>query len=1368
MKMNLKIILLLLLLEPYTNIWGFNGQGLLFENLSVNNGLSHSDVNAIVQDKDGFIWFGTYNGLCKYSGTMTIFRSDNSSLSNNRILSLYAGNDSLLYIGTEAGGLNIYDPGNEHITVYKNKVGDKTSLAGDVINNIFEDSAHRIWICTDSGLSYISSSKNGKMSFSSYYPDNPQEALLCGTEVSPGKYIIGTSQGALSFDIKTQKFELLYRNQIHGSTKSITQLSSGEILIGSSSGMYQLSNDYQKIIQKFPIDALSLLPDFRGGVWIGTLNNGLYFLNKKLEITAHYKADYTNLNAIHGDELRALCEDKSGVLWIGSIGEGINKANIHDKPIALYTASPNNHFTLKTNRIITFIEDKNHLLWVGTRGGGVEIMDPQTGKFINLTNNRGTNQQPTDISAFYQDKNGAMWVGTWNGLYVISSSQVNSISENKQVKFSSINTRPHIIDAGVYKIVEDTDHCLWISTSNGIYCYMPDPQNYYQGEIIHYTADSRKALHISDDFVTDIFVDPKSTNKTIWIGTRKGLNKLTQNGSNVKIEHIFPSKENGLCGEFISTIHQDNKGDLWIATLGGGLNKMVSGRFEGSTPQFTAYNNQNYSFINNEFESLQEDNHGNFWIGGHGILRFNPTNGEKHYYTVKDRLQSNSFKIWASYQLENGKMVFGGVNGFNIFHPDSIMNNKIAPRVVLTAFRIFNHDISVGDTIEGNVILSNSLIRCSTIELKYDQNNLTFGFAALHYVSPEHNLFRYRLEGVDKEWQCTSGKESYVTYTNLSPSNYKFTIYGANSDEVWSETATTLQIIIKPPFWQTNYAYAFYFFLVILFLYLFKRSITRKSEQRHRLEIERKLHIEQQKNNDAKLKFFTDISHEIKTPLSLIAVPFEELLSNPMLGNSTRSKLKLMSQNVYRLMKLVEQIMDFRKYDNNMMKLEIVETDFVLFIKEITALFQLAAAQRHITIKCNLKVSPLTLYVDRDQMEKVFVNLLSNSLKFSPDGGMIQISYTEDSTSVCFCIEDNGAGIQTTDLEKIFDRFYQGSNCGAKGGTGIGLALARLVVEQHQGRIWVESECGQGAKFYFSLLKGKEHFNKNEIVEKPAEHISINTNDIVTIPYNECIEDIDEPKNSFVKEATILITEDNDALRDYLAEILEKNYHILKAINGKEAYEIAMDELPDLIITDIVMPEMTGLELCKKVKENLNTSHIPVLMLTARDIIAYQIEGYKTGADAYLTKPFSLELLKTLIKRLIESRLQMRMQFQKQINLSPSEITVTTTDERLLKKCIEAIEEHITEAEFGVNELCTAVGISRPQLYRKIKSLTGLSGIQFIRSIRLKRAAQILLQDNSSVSEVMYAVGFNNLSYFCKIFKEEFGYLPKKFKENQS
>ncbi len=1327
---------------------------LLFENISVNDGLSHSDVNAVVQDREGFIWFGTYNGVCKYDGNrMKIYRTNNSALSNNRILSLFVAHDSLLYIGTEAGGLNVYHPGTERITSYLHNPGDASSLVGNVVNAVFEDRHHVIWVCTDTGLSCRESD-----GFVSYTPPS-RELILRGCEMNDGIFLLATNTGILTFDARSGKFTSLFRDEINQTTHALKMLSGGDVLIGSASGLFLLDASRQRLTKLAGYGVLSLCCDSSGRFWVGTDSEGLYVLDKEFRYTGRFYSDLFNRNGLSGNEIRALCEDFSGVLWIGLIGEGVDKVNIHDKKIELYTVLQEAEGVLGQNRIITFAEDSARLLWIGTRGGGIEILDWESGTFTNLLKAGLPERGLTDVSAFYQDKNGAMWVGTWQGLYVISAGSVRTILTASRIDVKKIEMESRV---SIYKIVEDRDGSLWLSTSHGVYNYIPGANDYYRGQFVHYKHDALNENSLSDDFVTDIFVEPGSALKTLWIGTRDGLNKLTVEDVGVRIRRIYADEKNGFSGKFVSVIHQDRSGALWIATLGGGLNKLVSGRFEQVDPVFKAYKKPQYPFVDNEFETLLEDGRGNFWIGGYGIAKFNPDSGKLRYYTVKDRLQSNSFKIWASCRLNSGEMVFGGVKGFNIFYPDSISDNPVPPKAVLTGLRLFNTEIRVGDTIRGRVILPNSLNGRRSVILDYDQNNLTFEFAALHYASPSYNLFRYKLEGFDENWNFTDAKKAYGVYTNLPHGTYKLIVYGANSDAVWSAVPAVLEVVVRPPFWHTRWAYGTYLGAFALFLYLFRRSAVRKSERRHRREMENRLHREQEKNLHNKLKFFTDISHEIKTPLSLIVAPVEELISNPMLGNTTRTKLKLVNRNVKRLMALVEQIMDIRKYDNNMMKLQAEEIDLMLFIEEIVMLFKPAVRKRNIAIEYELK-GCLPVYADKEKLEKVVVNLLSNALKFTPANGLIRVSCRETEHDYTLCVEDNGEGIVKADLEKIFDRFYQSSNIGTRGGTGIGLSLARYIVEQHKGKIWVESEPGNGAKFYVRLLKGRTHFEENEIRQTGRpEHHGIHEEILDDCSYDQ---EVAEENTPAYKEATVLIAEDNDSLRNYLKQALEKEYTVLTAPDGQAAYETILTELPDLIVTDIVMPGMTGIELCEKIKSNLDTSHIPVLILTARDMLSYEIEGYATGADAYVTKPFSVRLLRTRIRNLILSRRCMKELFRTRLVPEPSEITVSTSDERLLSKCMEVVEINMHDPEFGVNELAKEAGISRPQLYRKIKFLTGLSPVQFIRSIRLKRAAQILVKDNSSVSDVMYSVGFNNLSYCGKVFKEEFGYLPKQFKK---
>lgn len=512
-----------------------------------------------------------------------------------------------------------------------------------------------------------------------------------------------------------------------------------------------------------------------------------------------------------------------------------------------------------------------------------------------------------------------------------------------------------------------------------------------------------------------------------------------------------------------------------------------------------------------------------------------------------------------------------------------------------------------------------------------------------------------------------------------------------------------------------------------------------------------------------KLRFFTDIAHEIKTPLSLISAPVDELLESPAIGVSTRNRLHTVKKGIHSLQSVVEQILDLRKYEDNWMKLYVSEVDMRRFFTEISELFTPLAASRRINFKTGISDTPLVVYIDKYKMERVVINLLSNAFKFTPEGGTVYLNCNEDGRYIVFSIEDNGVGMSEEDKAHIFERFYQGRNQSREthSGIGIGLALSKYIVNHHKGEITVESRLNFGSKFTVRLLKGTAHFTQ--------EQINTNYRDSDDLANYEPVDSMPESfAASGDKIATVLVVDDNDQIRRYLCELLQSRYNVISAGNGMKAYEIAIAEQPDLILSAIVMPEMSGIELCRRVKGNENTSHIIVVLLTARDLVSTEIDSWKTGADGFITKPFHIGVLLARIENLINSRDRMRMSFRSTLVVNPSEITVITSDERLMKKCLKAIEDNIDDPEFGVEELSAAVGVSRAQLYRTIHSLTGLSSVQFIRSIRLKRAAQILLQDNSSVSDVMYQVGFSNLSCFSRLFEEEFDCMPKEYARRKS
>lgn len=1344
----------------------------VFANLSVDKGLSHSDVTDITQDQIGFIWFATYNGLCKYDGNeIKIYRIDNSKLSNNRIQCLYAGKDSLLYIGTETGGLNIYNSASDSFQSYLHQYEDKTTISSNTILHLFEDMQQNIWACTNNGISKVVQDGPNKISFKSFYPSCNDKRITSGCALNSETLLLGTGNGALQLNTKTGECMPFHSDKIKNYVHTILKRSStNDILLGTKNGLFKYDPDRDEVSYISDQEALSAIEDSKGNIWIGTRNNGLCFLNRDLQIIQTFQADISVPNYITNNEIKSLFEDRSGILWIGSIGDGAFKMNLASKPIKYYTIENRVEGRVTYTKTITFIEDRNNLLWIGTRGRGIEILDRKTGRRINLIDSKKMNIRPEDISAFYQDRNGAMWIGTWKGLYYLSPKETHNIMFLQNVNFINIHPEFSSLDISIYKIHSDRDSHIWLSTSNGVYHYIPSVDNYYRGNFIHYSHEPFNGNSITDNFVTDIYADTESEVKTIWIGTRKGLNKLTFEDIGVKIRQVeklkYSNKDKNK--DFISVIYSDSKGRLWIATLGSGLYQMVNGRFDDTIPSFISYDNSNCNFVDNELESLLEDNHGNFWIGGRGITKFNPDSNTIKVYNTKDNLQSNSFKIWAACKLKNGEMIFGGNKGFNIFYPDSLKDNTVTSQILFTGLSIFEHRVGINDTINGDIVLSKSLAETNHITLSHKNNSIAFKFSLLHYASPHNNEYKYKLEGFDEQWYYTDGSNPQAVYTSLRHGTYRFVVYGANSDGVWAEIPATLEVEITPPFWETKWAYFSYFLLFLLFLNFIRLSTLKKARQKLSLEMERSLREKQQKDYDNKLQFFTNISHELKTPLALISAPVEELLDSPNIGQKTRWRLNIINQSVLRLVKLVEQILDFRKYEKSAMTITISEVDIVPAMKEILILFASYVENKGVIIRSDFSKDRINLYVDSDKIEKVLSNILINAANYAPENGKIDFKCWDDETSVYFSVTDNGKGIDASDTEKIFEPFYQ-SNNSLNGGTGIGLSLVKYIIDQHKGQVWVESEPGVKTTFYVKLKKGKDHYNSAEITIKEPQSLSSFITDEFSMKHE--FENLEEKASSLVydKEASVLLADDNDEFRKYVASILQPQYNILQAANGLEAYEIAIAEQPDLIISDVMMPEMTGIELCEKIKENTSTSHIAVLLLTARTMQSHKIEGYAIGADAYVTKPFSLKLFKTRVDNLIKAQSMRREIFKSQINLEPSEITISSYDEKLLKKCIDTIEENMQDVYFGVEELCEKVGVSRPQLYRKIKSYTGLSPVHFIRSIRLKRAAQILKQDNYSITDIMLQVGFNNASYFAKVFKEEFGCTPKQYGlENKS
>ena len=1296
------------------------------EQLSVDEGLPHTDVSAIVQDADGYIWIGTYSGLCRYDGnSMTVWDMSNSILESSRIRSLFLSDDGLLYIGTETGGLTIFN-------TLEDRFVKTLRVPSNYVNSIsLSPDGHSVLICTDDGLSELSLG-DGTCDLSSLSFGSP--VTVC-YPLGDDEFLLGTPSELDIFSRSSGKRSLV--RSIFAT--SILPLGDS-LLVTSYEGcwIFDLASRSLKALNANP--SKSACVDRNGHIYVGTVRDGLLCYDSVLGSPRQILTDWRRT-----PEISCLCFDRSDVLWEGTVGGGCYKSNANSRRFRLFSMSSGED----GEQVVAMMEDSQGRLWLSSRDGDVAVMD-DGGRMRKVSERSLARFAGKTVSAFWQAPDGSVWVGAWDrGVIVIPASEVDRAASGGNFRFIVPAGLPE--EMSVYKIAADSFGRIWIVTGDGLYHSSSGAlDNPVSASWDVLRRDPLNAASLSDDCITDIFIE----DRTVWVGSRSGLNRvsLAENGEIEGVERLN-IRSDAASREFVSFIYRAGDGKLWVSALGLGLCRMEE---DGS---FRIFNKTVCpEFPNNEFESVLEDEQGNLWLGGFGLVKFSPATGSVSCFSRSDGLQSNAFKMYDAVRMRDGSMAFGGINGFNVFFPSEIEGNPEAPQVQLTSLLVNAQPFVSGS--------GEAFRRGGAVRLRSGENNLVLRFSAMHYVRPERNRFRYRMAGLDEDWHLTDGTAPFASYRSLRPGRYRFEVYASNSDGLWSDTPAGVDISILPPWYASVPAKVAYSLALLLSCVAVGVFLRRRSLEEHRRELDAKLRQEERERNENELKFHTDFLHEIRTPLTLITTPVEELLKNPNLGKTTLSRLRLVDQSAKILQKHIESITDLRKYDNGAVRLHIVEIDFSRFVEEICLLFQPVAKARGYEFSIDTEPLAERVYVDKDGMEKVILNLMSNAVKYSPEmGGKIDVKVSgtvdrDGRKGAELTVSNLGIGILPEDLPYIFDRFRQGKN-NDRGGMGIGLSLSRSTVLAHSGRIWAESVPGGVTTFHVFLPYGCGQFSPDQI-DRDYENSDHLSNYDSLAEFQTALPGL---SGGVERDHLVLIVDDSAELREYLTQLLSSKYNIITAKDGLEGYEKAISEQPDLVLTDVVMPQVNGLELCRKIKENTNTSHIPVILISARDLPVYKMEGYQMLADDYVTKPFHAELLVSRIDNLIRQRECMRQSFRTQVNLEPSAVTATPVDEKFIRSCIENIEEHIGEADYGVDELCQNVGYSRPQLYRKIKSITGLSAIQFLRSIRLKRAAQLLSSGSGmSVSEVMYAVGFNNISYFSKIFSAEFGVLPKDYK----
>ena len=1337
-----------------------------FKHLTSYDGISQSEVYAFLEDSRGFMWFGTVDGLNRYDGySVKIFNTDKN---------------------------------------------DPHALSNNTIRSLAEDHLGRIWIGTDDGLNYYEprTEQIFQVKYNPFDHKFPVWSLLIHDE----HLLVGTTNGLWRTTIQSNKIEDIESDfqqitnfdtqNLNNFIRAIIKSKHGGIWIQTSNNIsrivFQQNSNVPIVIEDVSFNDFLLqetaIEDSTGNLWIASSSYGLLRYNPGTKQTSHF-IDYGTTYGPSSKKCSALTLDKNGNLWVGTLDKGLNfiKSDELNKKVVFFETiqnEPLNENSLNSNLIYSLYVSKNNLLWVGTIGAGLNIFDPEQKKFTHYKFRDLTGESPKSnfIRSVYVDNQNRIWTGTHNnGLFLLdrktekfqklgfetqSIFYISNYHEDKFFICSStgiylvqlVNNKLKILSNyegnAVFNVIKSQKDVYWLATLNGLKQVRID-----RDKIIienQYTQNTQPEISTNNSRVLYY----NKTNNELLLGTEGGgLNIVSldkdQYPKEIKI-YKKSTEPNSISNNYVRSIIKDKNQNIWIGTYEG-LNKMIRDSISGEV-SFQSFTRKE-GLPNNMIQFIIEDNNQSLWIGTNGGLsQFIPVENKFINYTVNDGIQSNEFSEHTVHKKPDGEIVMGGINGINAFFPDQIKTSSMKPQTTLTGFYLFNKKVMALEKIGRHVPLVKSITLTDSIILLPKQNSIGFEFSAMIYPYSEKIQYSYILEGFDNEWQFANSSQRNANYTNLSHGDYIFKVKSTNNDGIWEEVPREVFIQIKTPFIYTWYAYIIYaLFVLLIFVYFSFYSVIRYTTK-NKLLLEKEHNNKLHELDELRTKFFINISHDLRTPLTLINGPLDDILQNKNLNRDLKEKLQLIKRNVKRLSYLVEQLLDVRKAESGKLTPKLKSDDIVSFTLNEVSHFTYALKKKGLELKVSCESENITTSFDSDMISKVYFNIISNAIKYTEKGeivihinrcdktGFDVLKNSSGKSFVKIEIQDSGRGISTDQKSRIFDRFYQ-NQANAEKGYGIGLSHTKELIEAHRGYIEAESTVGIGTIIRFFLPC-------TEVSLEPEKIIASSTEDIYFDAVSPMVT-VENPEK--IKTNTILIVEDNIDMRIFIKNGLKKEYNVVEASDGIDGLKKAEDNLPDLIISDVMMPNMDGIELCSNLKSKIETSHIPVILLTAKVDIETKYEGIETGADDFIPKPFEMEYLLIRIKNLIHSREQLRKLFQKSHLLEPSVVTVTSIDEKFLSSLVKAIEEGIPDSDFSIHTLESKMGMSHANFYRKIKSLTGQSGQELLLNMRMKRAHQVLSDNNGlRISEVAYMVGFTNPKYFSKCFKEIFGFAPSQ------
>lgn len=1353
-----------------------------FRNVTSFNKLSHFSVQCIIQDSLGFMWIGTNDGLNLFDGyEYRYFKYDphnDNSISNNDICCLEIQNNTYLWIGTRGGGVNRMNLLTGKITRFIDKSFD------GLVRDVIVDKHNTVWIATAKGLmKYVAdeSVEGGHfvnvtqqavyrtVTNNVFAPTQRNIAMQVIHQVSPDKLLVGADAGVYEYNIEKGEFKELV-SDLEGITTCLISDKKGNIWISYYKGVVKLTkkkvgDDYDltwyntkaEPQYRLTVDRIqSIQEDQDGNIWLGSRGGGLTLLKNDMvvPINARYIDSATKLDNL----INVLFIDRNGILWIGQENYALKIVDLLGDKFKTY--SPDNQYVKGNEQyLVSAITGNANNIWAGTVSSGIDVFKNEGGKLLHVDNislDFIDNQDGSkEVVSLLRDKDDNLWIGA-------SSNSVWCYSDKKSISKYAVN-------GYVQTLMEDNMDNIWFGTWRQGIGYV----NKKTGVVEQYNINPSRMLGLSNDLVFSLKLDSQGL---LWVGTKGGgLNVapikdvIARKGRFVIYRHQ-PSDSTSISYDDIQDIIETKDGQIWVAT-GRGINQLCIPKGKSrevaildGTAFFKSVTQDN-GLPSNMVYSIREDNDGYLWLGtNNGLCRFSPNDNSVIIYDENDGLPSSYFKKNAAFvNPADGLVCFGGLNGLVFFKPRSIVQNSFKPTVRITSFRLNNQLIEAGQEQAGRITLERNISYTRHLELNHSQNDITFEFSALNYSFSNNLRYAYRLLGYSDKWIETDSKNRRLTYTNLNAGHYTLQIKATDSDGLWTQQCTEIEIDILPPFWLTPWAYLIYIIFTLGLLYLFRKySITRINEK-NKLQIER---IEQNKRSEifeAKFRFFTNVSHEIRTPLTLINEPLQQLLSRHDLSAEAQETAHMVRRNLKRLLNQVNQLLEFRKMESDKYVLKYSKFKIDDVLNSIVSDFDVVIKNKNINVEI-LCDNEIVVNADRQLIDTIVFNLVSNSLKFLPANGKLRLEALTHANDALIddgffkiLVADNGPGIPESDVEHVFDRFFQSQNSSNihLGGSGIGLSIVKEYVEQHNGTVDVRNLPHGGCCFQVVIpinAAGFSNVSDNETSLAIDEGTEMTVND----------DRLQNNDNQFIKYSMVIVEDDVD-LAIYIKSIFEGQFKVAHFDDGKEALTRMGEVSPDIIICDLMLPGLNGLALTARLKENPETSHIPIIMLTAMSEDEAMAKGLTLGADSYLTKPFNTAVLKAQVAAILRSRDVFRERFSKRLVLEPTVENIVPQDEKFIKKIMEITERRMGEFTFEVGDIVDEMGMSHTLLLKKFKALTGMSIVEFIRSMRIKKAVQMFKQDKFSIADVAYKVGFSDPKYFSKCFANEMGLKPSDF-----